>query len=110
MRYAPVHCCAGLLAAAGVLGHDATPPVMHLRTMNPYVTAALGDWPKSARLQSRIALQPAPANGEASCAGAPAIVGTSSFGMSGVNAHALLCRPTTLENTLVHIPVSWLTT
>jgi hypothetical protein len=31
----------GLLLAAGALQADASAPVMHLRSMNPYVTAAL---------------------------------------------------------------------
>lgn len=82
----------GLFAAAGALGTNLAPPVMHLRSMNPYVTAALGDWSKLARLQSRIPLQAAGGNLTAR-GGAATVAGTSSFGMSGVNAHALLCHP-----------------
>jgi hypothetical protein len=125
---------AGLLLAAGALQADASAPVMHLRSMNPYVTAALQvsselmaghrcyrclqhvtnktscnckkcrnllvcvasqDWHKSAGLAARIPLQQGAGMFTAGGSGLDnaAAVGTSSFGMSGVNAHALLSRP-----------------
>lgn len=63
------------------------------------------DWRKSARLAARIPLQPAAGmfttstSNNGAAMGGTAAVGTSSFGMSGVNAHALLSRPTsTAEN------------
>ena len=96
---------AGLLAAAGLLGSDVAPPVMHLRNMNPYVTAALADWPKSARLSSRIPVQQAVGNLASATTGATC-AGTSSFGMSGVNAHALLCCPSPARTTTIQAQVS----
>ena len=74
----------GLLAAACVLASRCAPPVANLRQLNPHVAAALGDW------------GPARAAVPRGCAPGPALAGpgvrasTSSFGMSGVNAHAVL--------------------
>jgi acyl transferase domain-containing protein len=73
----------GLVAAAGAAHHQSSPAIMHLRTVNPYVESALSGWGDSSRLAAHIPRQTAPhmsAN----------VSGTSSFGMSGVNAHAML--------------------
>lgn len=39
---------AGLVAATSALVQRAQPPVMHLRSLNPYVASALSDWGKPA--------------------------------------------------------------
>ena len=58
-------------------------PIMHLRSLNSYVEAALGDW---GRLHSLAGQAPRSAG---PCAQPGLAAGTSSFGMSGVNAHLL---------------------
>ena len=82
----------GLLAAMGSLRHAALPAIMHLRDMNPYVTTALADWSRQrgGGAHSGVAAprQRSPAPVLAGDVGM--LTGTSSFGMSGVNAHALL--------------------
>ena len=66
-------------------------PIKHLRTMNPYVQNAIADWQNKCKLQSLSPLQSAP-NTHIGLAhgGSEGIAGTSSFGMSGINAHALI--------------------
>jgi hypothetical protein len=80
----------GLFMAASTLRQGALPPIMHLRKVNPYVEAALGDWGKGRRRGGAVALprQMAPAGTGACSAGM--LASTSSFGMSGVNAHMIL--------------------
>jgi acyl transferase domain-containing protein len=75
--------------------HAALPPVMHLRDVNPYVESTLGDWGKKQGLAAAVPRQAAPAPEQSPGAGDFA-VGTSSFGMSGVNSHVLL-RPAQAE-------------
>ena len=77
----------GLLLAAGMDSHQAAPAIMHLRSMNPYVQAALGDWGAAGGRALHLPRQFAA--GSAASA-APGAAGTSSFGMSGVNAHMLV--------------------
>ncbi len=63
---------------------------MNLRNTNPYVASTLGDWQKGgAGLTAHVPRTAAPS----AAAGAQTAAGTSSFGMSGVNAHALFSAP-----------------
>ncbi len=64
---------------------------MHLSAINPYVSSTLSDWRKKQSLAASVPRQAAPAP-QLSSGGGDRTVGTSSFGMSGVNSHVLL-RP-----------------
>jgi acyl transferase domain-containing protein len=82
----------GALLVVQCLNTGALPPIMHLRLMNPYVEAAINDWRKQHHLLAKLPRARLPnmatIDGEKenlSCMG-----GTSSFGMSGINAHMLL--------------------
>ncbi len=77
----------GLLLATMAATQQRSTPVMHLRSTNPYVEAALADWRKSGPWAAAIPRQQQAAQQAAQLAS------TSSFGMSGVNAHALLSAP-----------------
>jgi acyl transferase domain-containing protein/acyl carrier protein len=68
---------AGLAKAILVLQHQAIPPTLHLREKNPAV-----DW-KSLPISIPTELTAWPVN-------APRVIGLSSFGMSGTNAHVVL--------------------
>ena len=59
-------------------------PVLHLGGLNSYVDAAFGDWARAHSLASM-----APRSRKPACEAALA-AGTSSFGMSGVNAHFIV--------------------
>ena len=67
--------------------HGAHPPVMHLRSINPHVSAAATDWRIRRALAPSIPRQRGPGT-TALVAGA--LVGTSSFGISGVNGHLMI--------------------
>ncbi len=69
------------------LSQQARPPVKHLRTLNPYADAALGDWQRKSYVQGQL-----PREAAADMTGClmDGVAGTSSFGMSGVNAHLML--------------------
>jgi hypothetical protein len=73
----------GLLMAMHTLTQGDAAPVMHLRGMNVYVEAALGTVRTGSELTAAV-----PRQYQASRASSAA--GTSSFGMSGVNAHAII--------------------
>lgn len=73
----------GMLLALGMVHYAQLAPVLCLRTVNPYVASALPEYQQGAFL---------PRQPGASCT-TKSIAGTSSFGMSGINAHLLLSRP-----------------
>jgi len=74
---------AGLLAAAGHLASAAPPPLKHLRNLNPFVASALESAGGAAPGAPRTKVMAPSSSAAASAA-------TSSFGMSGVNAHAVM--------------------
>ena len=77
----------GLLFSATAGQQQLLPPVLCLREINPYVAAALpGRNSAAAAPGAAIPRQPSPHP----LAGLSSVAGTSSFGMSGVNAHALV--------------------
>ena len=87
----------GLLLASMALQSGASAPIKHLRTINPYVAAALSDWRRHSGLRASVPLQTGPAVAAASATEGLAVAGTSSFGMSGVNAHALVASASTAQ-------------
>ena len=77
---------AGVSFAVAALKSASSAAIKHLRTMNPHVVAALTDWRKHYRMAGFL-----PRQNAASASTAMAnMAGTSSMGMSGVNAHLLL--------------------
>lgn len=69
---------AGLIKVVACLQHQAIPPNLHLRTLNPRITL------EGTRFQLPSALIPWPAGNR------PRRAGVSSFGLSGTNAHVVL--------------------
>ena len=83
----------GALVAVLAAQLHSAPPIMHNRSLNPYVASAFDEW-RSGR-QSAL---PLVARQAAAWPAAPAaLTGCSSFGMSGVNAHALFSAPHTRQ-------------
>ena len=74
------------------LRHAATPSIKQLRNMNMYVKAAMSDWHSKYYLNAHSPLQTSPCslNGSDLPGTTKVIAGTASFGMSGVNANALV--------------------
>lgn len=96
----------GALLAAGALRKAALPPIVNLQEINPYVSAALADW------QARLALMAAPSRQLAPAAHLitkveQPLAGTSSFGMSGVNAHALVSSLATSGSAAAVTSLAW---
>ena len=79
----------GLLLAACAQHSQQLAPIVNLRDLNPYVSSAVDDWHARHGLAAALPRQPAPMP----AAPGAALSGTSSFGMSGVNAHALVSAP-----------------
>ena len=84
----------GLLLGASSQQAQATVPIKHLCNINPYVAAALSDWHRRCSLAASLPLQLASGIARGQGSGEP-LTATSSFGMSGVNAHALVAAPST---------------
>jgi acyl transferase domain-containing protein len=93
----------GALLALQALNAAAAPAVMHLRTPNAYVEAALGDWGRQHALHAHVPRQLAPGQ---QCPLGSALAGSSSFGMSGVNAHMLLGRGAQLAPVCALLPAN----
>jgi acyl transferase domain-containing protein len=86
---------AGLLAAAGHLASGEAPPVKHLRNLNPFVASALeaaaGSSLSAPRTRGAAPTTASPSPSSTSFSfSSSASAATSSFGMSGVNAHAVV--------------------
>ncbi len=80
----------GIFMAMKALEQRAHAAVLNCRNLNTYVSAALSDWGKQCALAARVPRQLSPA-----AAAQTAAAGTSSFGMSGTNAHLLVSVPFT---------------
>ena len=98
----------GALLAAASLQQQACAPIANLRLVNPYVSAALADWRSRHGVPAALPRQQAALPAEAARGGQ--LAGTSSFGMSGVNAHLLLGPADGWEASLASAaasPLSW---
>jgi acyl transferase domain-containing protein len=93
---------AGLFMAAQSLFHNASPAILNLRTLNPYVATAVADWQKVAAPKATMARQFGPSASEQP--GSHRAAGASSFGMSGVNAHVLVVGGSSQEAELLQKP------
>ena len=90
---------AGLFMILQAMTQRSHAAIMPLRTLNPYVSTALGEWTRTPGLQPSVPRQAAPAAQWKPGAAA----GTSSFGMSGTNAHMLAgvdrpCEPSHVQH------------
>jgi len=81
---------AGIFMAVKALEQRAHAAVLGCRNLNTYVSATLSDWGKQCSLAAKVPRQMGPG-----AAVPAAAAGTSSFGMSGTNAHLLVSVPFT---------------
>ena len=77
--------CAGVFMMLHAMTQRSHAAIMPLRSLNPYVSTALAEWARTPGLRPAVPRQTAPASQWEPRAAA----GTSSFGMSGTNAHML---------------------
>ncbi len=85
---------AGLLLAMSHLEQQTAAPLRY-RSINPYVAASLDGWGSPYRLpiQAGPAAVGTHSNNRSGSMASQAATGTSSFAMSGVNAHAVVMHP-----------------
>lgn len=92
----------GALLALTSLNEAAHAPIVNLRSTNPYVEAALSSWRVAA--DRPLASLPRQAGPSPSSVLFP-VAGTSSFGMSGVNAHAFVSSSASRERCMQTSPI-----
>jgi acyl transferase domain-containing protein len=88
----------GLLMAAAAAGQRAAPSLRHCRNLNPHVAASLGALAAGQLVGDGSVVFTAPRTSSSAIAidrvdidaGAVVVASTSSFGMSGVNSHAVI--------------------
>jgi acyl transferase domain-containing protein len=90
---------AGLLASACFLSSAAVGPIRTLRNLNYYLHSPLSSWKEKGPMIPRNTGCLPSVVGEA-------FAGTSSFGMSGTNAHALILASTSSLNNRFSFSVS----
>lgn len=90
------------MAAVWAKQQQAAPPVMHSRNLNPYVASAFQEW---LSVQQNV-LPLVPKECAVWAAAPSSLAACSSFGMSGVNAHALMSSPST-NDVLEKIETTW---
>jgi Beta-ketoacyl synthase, C-terminal domain len=94
----------GTLFALQELAMSCRPAVMNLRNTNPYIQAAFTDWMRTHKLTPSVPRSTAPSSFHMP---SQRVVGTSSFGMSGVNAHALLTSAPSVGHVPPSLPFVW---
>jgi acyl transferase domain-containing protein len=80
----------GLFLSTQAMRHEQISAVLHLRNMNPHVGSAIRDWGHSPRGTKSLAYLPRQVGPNPGHSHSAMLFGTSSFGMSGVNAHMLI--------------------